>query len=259
MELRRVDRTAEDWPAPRHPPGLGDAQVHVWRAFCDVSCGERVRLSAWLCPEELERASRFRRQADTDRFVARRGILRALLGLYLGTDPADLGFDQGPRGKPSLAAPASASGIRFSASHSHGLALYAIMCGREVGVDVEAVDPDFPGLRVAERFFSPCELNALGALPEDAQQQAFFACWTRKEAVLKATGEGLALPLRDFDVTVGLDDPPAIVASRAASLDSSRWSLADLRPADGYAAALAVQGQSMEVRRWTWEPGLPAG
>jgi 4'-phosphopantetheinyl transferase len=138
-------------------------------------------------------------------------------------------------------------------SHSDGLVLYAITRGREVGVDVERLRPDFAVLEVAKKFFSRREVTALVALPENQWPKAFFNCWTRKEAYIKARGEGLTLPLDRFDVSLVPGEPAALLYTNDDPQEASRWSLQELVPESGYVAALAVEGHDWRLKCWQWQ------
>jgi len=240
------------WPGGR--PALAEGEVHVWRAPLDLPSEAREPLAGTLAPDELARAARFRSPRDRDRSVAARGILRALLGRCLDVAPASLRFGYGPHGKPSLAiGGAPAADIRFNVTHAGGQALYAVARGREVGIDLEPIR-DLPDAdEVAARFFSPREAAALRALPPERRMAGFFACWTRKEAYVKARGAGLALPLASFSVAVDPERPAALLAAAAPDGDDDRWSLHDLRPGAGLAAALAVEGAPGWIIRRRWE------
>jgi len=211
------------------------AEVHVWRAWLDVSAGLLGQLEASLSPDERERAARFRFVKDRDRFVAARGILRDILARYLGANAAALRFRYEAAGKPALA---DSSELRFNASHSHGLALYAVATERDVGIDIELIRPRVAEEKIAERFFRPAEAASLRTLPKEKQAEAFFRIWTRKEAYIKAVGTGLSMPLDSFD--------PAEVPG---------WEVRDLDPDPRYRAALAVEGEGWSVREFAWEPG----
>ena len=165
-------------------------------------------------------------------------------------DPQYLRFTYGPRGKPALATDMGAVSLRFNVSHSHGLALYAMTRGRELGVDVERIRPEIVQEQVAERFFSPREVTTLRALPVPLQATAFFACWTRKEAYIKATGEGLALPLDQFDVSLAPGEPAALLRTAWDPQEAPRWTMQDLDPAPGYRAAVAVAGHDWRLTCW---------
>jgi len=210
-------------------------EVHVWRAWLDVSADLLGELEASLSPDERERAARFRFAKDRDRFVAARGILRDILARYLGVNAAALRFRYGAAGKPALE---DSSELRFNASHSHGFALYAVTMEKDVGIDVELIRPRVAEERIAERFFRPSEAASLRALPQEKQAEAFFRIWTRKEAYIKAVGTGLSMPLDSFD--------PAEVPG---------WPVRDLDSDPRYRAALAVEGEGWSLREFEWEPG----
>lgn len=236
----------EEWQ-PRSPQlTLRDNEVHVWRASLDPPAETLARLCETLAPDERRRTERFYFPELRRRFAAGRGLLRAILAAYLHREPASLEFTYNAQAKPALAGAAAKGEVRFNLSHSHGLVLYAVTRGREVGVDVEHLRPEFAGEQIAERFFSPNETAALRALPPELRTEAFFCCWTRKEAYIKARGLGLALALDDFDVSLAPGAPAALLATRDDPRQATRWSLRALNPGPGYAGALAVEG-----RDWT--------
>src|SRR5207249_8265351 len=149
-----------------------------------------------------------------DRFIVGRAVLRLILAGYVHELPRRLRFDYGPHGKPALAHDGKPHATHFNVSHSQGLAVYAITRGKEIGIDIEYVCPARSIDAVAETAFSPWELAALQSLPPDRRQIAFFTCWTRKEAYLKARGEGLSLPLEQFDVSLAPGEPAALLDTR---------------------------------------------
>lgn len=228
---------------------LSGAEVHVWRVRLD---GERsIDGGAGLSDDERARAKRFRFEKDRARFLRGRFILRSILGRYLSIDPARIRFAYGCFGKPFLAQPTEPR-IRFNLAHSENLALLVVARGCEVGVDVEKIRPEHAERDVAERFFSTREFEKLSRLPADLWPEAFFRCWTRKEAYIKAMGMGLSAPLQDFEVSLGPDEEPALLWHRTEPEQTSRWSLQELRPAAGYVGALAVEGRgwNLEWREW---------
>ncbi len=234
---------------------LGESEIHVWRAELDAPAAAHDRLKRHLSPDELARASRFVFEEHRRRFVAARGILRDVLARYLGCTPAALQFRYGRRGKPEV--DSGGLDLRFNLSHSGGVAVVAVARGREVGIDVERIRPEAATDAIARRFFSPREVEALAALPPKERLEAFFRCWTRKEAYIKARGEGLRIPLSSFDVSVGRE--AALLAVRGAPEESSRWTLAELQPGPSYAGALAYEGDELTLTFWDWAPGtLPA-
>lgn len=198
-------------------------------------------LRSTLEPDELFRADRFHFEKDRRAFVVSRGFLREIIGRYTNTRPEQLRFAYGPYGKPALE-----GRLRFNMSHSHDLALIALTEDHELGVDVEYMRADSASADIARRFFSPVEVEIFNSLAEEDQVAAFFRCWTRKEAFIKATGKGLSQPLDGFDVTLGPREPAALL--RVDGEDASRWTLSDVKIDEGYAAALAVEGRVSEIR-----------
>jgi 4'-phosphopantetheinyl transferase len=241
------------WLAAKAPVAIRSDQVDVWRAHLDVGHSHTGELEQFLSQDELARAKRFYVERDRNRFVVARGLLRSILGRYLDIEPSHIEFIYGPYGKPSLADEFAVQGIRFNLSHSDGLALYAIACGREVGVDVERLRLDFPGREIAERFFSPREVAMLFALPSNRQPEAFFNCWTRKEAYIKARGEGLSVPLSDFDVSLAPGEPARLLYTSAGPNETSRWTLRELNLYEtDFVAAVAVEGHDWRLKCWSW-------
>ncbi len=203
-----------------------------------------------LASDEQARAERFYFNRDRDRFIAAHGVLRAILGRYLNKTPKSLSFCYGSHGKPALARESGGDAIRFNISHSDGVALYAVSRGREVGIDLELIRDGLEIEEIAGRFFSRLELATLCALPTDVRKYAFFLCWTRKEAYIKARGEGLSLPLDQFDVSLIPGEPVKLMSTRPDSGEALRWSLQELSIEPGYVAALAVEGHRRSLAYW---------
>jgi 4'-phosphopantetheinyl transferase len=231
---------------------LESDEVHVWRAALNLDTPRLTRLERTLSEDEHARAERFHFPQDRQRFVAARGLLRTLLGRYLGGEPGQVLFCYGPQGKPALAGESGGETLRFNVSHSGELVLYAVSRGRELGIDIERLRPDFATEQIARRFFSAGEVAALQTLPAGEQRQAFFACWTRKEAYLKARGDGLSLDLKQFEVSLAPGKPAALLSTKHDPQEVLRWSLRDLTPGPGYVAALAVEGHDWRLRCWQW-------
>lgn len=229
------------------PPGEG--QVHVFAADLDLARAGKAFLPSWLSPDEQERASRFHFERDRRRFMAARGLLRGLLGRYCEREPSTLRFAYGPRGKPSLLAPAGS--LRFNLSHSGGLALFAFVREVELGVDLEQERPVPEAASIAERYFSRRENADLRSLAEPERSRAFFRCWTRKEAFIKATGDGLSRSLDAFDVTLAPGEPARLVRVEGEPALAGRFWLQDLEVSAGFAAALASEGRPRRVACWT--------
>jgi 4'-phosphopantetheinyl transferase len=229
---------------------LEAGEVHVWRASLD--CDGRVlhQFGETLTPDEKARASRFAFQPDRDSYIAARGVLRELLGRYLNRAPSEIEFEYGPQGKPALRSGSSARPVQFNVSHSHGMALFAFAVGRQVGVDVELVRADFAGEKIAERFFSSQEVKELRSLPVTMRDEGFFRCWTRKEAYIKARGEGLQIPLKSFHVSLTPGKPARLQAD-----DTFRWSLRSLRLDTRYVGAVVGEGQGWKLCGGEWKAG----
>jgi 4'-phosphopantetheinyl transferase len=199
---------------------------------------------------ENERAARFHFQKDRERFMIARGALRVILGRYLNMEPSQVQFSYGPHGKPALAGECAVDALCFNASHSHELVLCAVTRGSNIGVDVEHVRTGMDAEEIAERFFSSQEIATLRSLPPERKQEAFFACWTRKEAYIKARGDGLGIPLDSFSVSFSPGEPAALLGVQGHPEETSRWSLWELNPDPSYAAALAVEGRKRRLRFW---------
>jgi 4'-phosphopantetheinyl transferase len=243
-----------DFEGPRPPAdlSLADTDVHVWLVRLDQPSA-RAMFRPVLSEDEKTRADRFYTEELRLRFTVARGVLRHLLGSYLRARPEAIVFDYGARGKPSLSGKSEGPGIRFNISHSKGLALMAFTLGRELGVDIEYINTEFETESIAGNYFSPTEVEALFALPREARIEAFFNCWTRKEAYIKATGEGLSCPLDAFDVTLTPGEPAALLATRVESQEAANWSMRSLDPGEGFKGALIVEGHDWELNCWRWE------
>ena len=240
---------AHRWLDPPEGLTLASDEVHVWQAALVAGGLDAEALARLLSPDEMGRADRFRFAEGHNRFVVARGLLRVLLGRYLGAGPAELRFRYGPHGKPGLDAPHEQD-LRFNLSHSGNRVLYAFTRGREVGIDVEAIRWERDHGSLAERFFAPAEAAALRALPAPARLAAFYAGWTRKEAYMKARGTGIALGLSRFQVSLAPDEPAALLHVEGEPDEPARWSLTPIDAGPGYAAALAVEGAPLPVCCW---------
>lgn len=241
------------WQPTAQPPPLTAEEVHVWRIALEVGDSLLTRWREILAADERRRAERFHFEKDCRHFIAGRGALRVLLAGYLGWRPEDIRFAYSNYGKPLLAPETNGSDLRFNLTHSHGLALLAVTRGRDIGVDVERLrDMERDGEPLAERFFSPRESAVLRSLPAELRREAFFLCWTRKEAYIKAKGQGLSLPLDQFDVTLHPDEPAALLATQYDPDDARRWSMQNLLPEEGYVGALVGEGHSWRLWCGDW-------
>jgi 4'-phosphopantetheinyl transferase len=233
VEIRECCEQVQECVVPDLPPDV----VHIWNRSLQVSAPVEQACYELLSSEERERAARYRAGRPRTDFILTRGTLRFMVARYLGATPLAVSFIYSKHGKPLIHGPHD---LRFNVSHTNGLALLAFVRTRDIGVDVEMIRAA-PDLRkLAKRFFSVRERDALENLSEDELPAAFFRCWTRKEAYIKARGEGLSLPLHQFDVSVAADESRALLATRPDASEASRWSVRDLPTSPGYAAALAV-------------------
>lgn len=226
------------WETPSRWPRLRDDEIHVWCVELDEAA-DAAALAACLSAGERERAGGLPSSAHRRRFVAARATLRQLLGRYLGQEPGAVVFAHGAHGKPFL----PQGGLHFNVSHTQGLALYAIASACEVGVDVEWMQPQVAHERIAARFFALEEREMLAQVPAEERRVAFYHIWTRKEAYLKACGDGLAAGLGTFAVSL---EAEALLRSG----EGRRWKLVAWEPAAGYVAALCGAGVDWRVRGW---------
>ena len=231
------------WTEPPPSPSLAVGTVHVWRIALNQDDERLEGFRRTLEAGELDRAGRFHFDKHRRHFIVARGFLRSVVARYLGSQPEVLRFEYGAYGKPALG---SGHTLRFNLSHSNEIALLAVALDAELGVDVEHIRADFASEDIAQRYFSRAEVEVFNTLPPSERVAAFFRCWTRKEAYIKAIGKGLSQALDAFDVTLAPDASPALL--RAEADDASRWFLADVDVGEGYAGALIVERPVAEVR-----------
>lgn len=244
------------WSLVRQVPALDAASVHVWMAELAALEPWSARLYGVLDRTERERAGRFRFERDCVRFGLSHGWVRLLLGQYLRRDPSRVRLGVSALGKPFVQEDAPEPPLQFSLSHSGELAVLAVARGRPVGADVEAILPERATPEIAARFFSPEEAQGLGRLPQERRAEAFFRCWTRKEAYVKARGDGLSRRLDRFSVSLGAEATPSLRPCGAGEEEAAGWSLRDLAPPAGYAGAVAAEGAGWPLRRLRPSPEL---
>ena len=239
------------WRPPPAGLALHPDEVHVWRLPLAQPREQLAILARTLSHDERHRAARFHFDRDRNAYTAARGALRTLGGRYVAHPPGELVFGYQAKGKPYLTSPPG--DVRFNLSHSGDVALIAFTRSREVGVDVERRRPLQDLRSLAKTSFSPDEYTTLCGLPPDDQPEAFFSCWSRKEAFIKATGEGIS-QLGDFDVSVRLDEPARLLRVAGGLPALQRWSMHDLPAIPGYAAAIVVEGHELRISCWDWPP-----
>ena len=232
---------------------LTDREVHVWNAHLDPVNARAEQLTSVLSEDERDRAGRFHFAKDRAHFAYTRSVLRVLLGHYLNVPPADVKFRYGRTGKPELSAAFHDTKLQFNLSHSHGQVLFAIARQCAIGVDIEMIRPDTDIERIAERFFSFVETEQLRALTGLEKRVGFFNGWTRKEAYLKARGEGIGEGLDQFAVSLIPGKPARLLFDRRDPNAVNRWSVHDLKTSSGFSAAVVVEGTGLTLKRFAWE------
>jgi 4'-phosphopantetheinyl transferase len=230
---------------------IENKEVHVWQAYVDVETLREVENLGSLCAEEQTRADRFRFAKDRDLYLVGRSMMRAVVGGYLGRQPHEIRFTHSPYGKPGLPADFGTD-LRFNLSHSHKLALLAVTRGNEIGVDIEFMRASAMEGNIADTVFSSQELVTFNSLSPELKQRGFFNGWTRKEAFIKAKGQGLSMALDQFDVSLDPSQSARLVSIRPDATELDRWSLRDLELSDGYVGAIVVGTQDWHLKRYTW-------
>ena len=255
-----VPQTASEsgWPSPPTHPDLADDEIHVWCAGLDKLVSDLPAFAEPLSESERKRADRFQFDRDRKRFIVRHGLLRMILGRYLNLEPARLSFTCESRGKPALAGTLDGRTLHFNLSHSDGLALFAVARRFALGVDVERIRPIPEIDQIAGKFFSARESAVLKALPAEQKLEAFFNCWTRKEAYLKATGEGIADALAQIEVSLVPGPTAQLLNIAGDAREASSWSLHPLAPAPGFTGAVAVKARDLKLACWRWPEKFPA-
>lgn len=250
------DVRQEEWEPCLEAPRLGANEIHLWRVNLNQPAEVYRTCFGTLTPDERERAGRFCFDRHRRQFVIARGALRSVLSQYLDRPPSQLRFVYSSFGKPEVEGEEGRGRLRFNLSHAEGVALIALTCGREVGVDVEVVREEFPGMEIAEGYFSAREVETLRSLPEEARTAAFFLYWTRKEAYIKALGEGLSHPLRQFSVSLGDGESSVLAEPEGVAPEASVWTVKGLSVGGSHAAAVAFRAPVTNFRFWQWDPAL---
>lgn len=224
-------------------------EIHVWRVNMGSFEAKIDQFMSVINKDEQAKAARFVREVDKNRSVIARSILRQLLGEYLNCTPQAIELQYNAFNKPELAGQDTAL-LHFNVSHSHDWIIYAVCEKYPVGVDIEYINQDVDVAAIAERFFHPGENQFIQSLTGDAQMAAFFRCWARKEALLKALGQGLSFPLEQCQVSLEEDKPARVLSIVGQNID--HWILHDLAIVDGFAAAVAVNGLVMNIQLRDW-------
>ncbi len=228
---------------------VASAIVDVWHVDLDAGLGTAADV---LSLDEISRASRFVRELHRHRFMVGRAALRRILASRLAMEPAALRFSYGRWGKPALAAPRGAARLEFNLAHSEGVMLCAVAEARALGIDVERMRHDSDLLALAQRYFSSREQAMLAQLDPAERARGFIACWTRKEAYIKAIGMGLSAPLARFSVSLSPREPPELLEISDAPDAAGLWSMSSFDPAPGFVAALVVEGKDWSIAHRQW-------
>ena len=248
-----LKNTTSPWRSPPELIQLRHNEVHVWRAGLERPSSQTQAFWPTLSQEEQQRAHHFKIPIHRTHFIVARGLLRAILSRYLLTEPHQLQIRLSPHGKPYLSTLSHEESLSLNLTHSKGLALYAISRGREVGVDLEADrPPNFDYNRIIKRILTAHEAVLFNTLSPAEQRQAFFACWTRKEAYSKARGKGLSFPLKHITVSFLHGEPVALVDVQGDPGETGRWSICELSCGPGYTAALVAAQPQWELCCWEW-------
>jgi 4'-phosphopantetheinyl transferase len=243
------------WPSAPARPMLRVGEVHVWAASLEQSFASMAALEELLSPAERNRADRYRVDRERRRYVVAHGILRRVLAGYRSGDPRTLRFTTGKRGKPALSQETGPTAIRFNLAHAEEVALIAVTLDREIGVDIERVQPMSELDSIVENFFSRRERDTLRGMETTAKENAFYRCWTRKESYAKAVDDCLSVVLRGFDT---MPSPArAHLPVFDAAQDRRGGTVHELLPAEGYVGAVAIDGPVRRLSTWRWTEVAP--
>lgn len=238
------------WKSPPAEPGLSLDCVDVWKCRLDISDGQVTTLFKLLSDEEHVRAERLKIPGKRNQFVITRGRLRQIIAGLLDLDPRDFKFEYTSHGKPFLARDWQGHELVFNVSHSYKMAIIGVTLDRQLGVDIEKIQEGKDHMSLANRFFSKREQAELSATPDENRTRAFYSCWTRKEAFVKAVGDGITYGLDSFDVSVHPDEIQASLNIHHNSGRNTAWSVFNIQMDDNYMASLAVSGATVSIRYW---------
>ena len=221
--------------------------IHVWSADLDCTPAEGESFRKILSPDEKERADNFYFEKDRLFFTSARAILRILLGGYENTQPESIPLTYNNYGKPLMKSSVKSRPLHFNLSHTENKALFAFSRRCPIGIDLERIRVNLDYMSLAKRFFSGAEFSQLFSLPGIQQAEAFFTCWTRKEAFMKAKEIGLSLDLAKFEVSLKPGEPAQLIRTLYKQQDAQQWTLVDIDAGTGYKAALAARSGPIHV------------
>jgi len=232
---------------------LSHDHIDVWRTRLNLPKNEIAKYHALLSTDEVKRANRYKVKHKRCEYIVTRGLLRTILGQTLGRDSKSFVFEYAKHDKPFLPIETSGTPVSFNVSHSHNQALIAVTLDRTIGIDIEYIRHDVEFKKLAKRFFSDQEYQQLDAYDETKLSAAFFACWTRKEAFVKALGDGIAFGLSEFSVSVDPEDDEIPLSTHLDQAQASKWILMNIKTDEDYIAALAVDKYNLKIRCWDQE------
>lgn len=253
MVLLKPDKNMSDagWKAARQKIFLAENEAHIWRIAL-FQKDKVLEFSADLLDEnEKSKAAKFRFERDRRNYIAAHGAMREILGFYLECCPKKIEFTTNYYGKPFLRR--NQTDINFNMSHSHEWALLALTKGKKIGVDIELIRAEIAEQNLAEQIFSPLENETLRNLPEKLRLKAFFDCWTRKEAFIKAVGKGLSYPLEEFAVSCAPHQSAMLLSINNSSDEVENWHIKELNVGENYAAAAAIESKQLKLKFYHWE------
>lgn len=224
---------------------IKNSEVHIWLLSLKDNINNLKDLNSFLSEDEIERAGKFHFEKDRNNYIIARGTLRKILSLYLKIEADKIEFSYNSYGMPYLNNKHNSS-LKFNLSHSGNFAIYTFTYNKNIGIDIEYISESLSCEEIADRFFSPEEVAMLKSVPEDKKKRAFFNCWTRKEACIKAVGKGLSMPLSDFTVSLIPGEPPGLIYVKDKPEAPSQWTLKELEINSDYVASVAVKGEGLE-------------
>lgn len=222
---------------------LSENEIHIYRTSLETSPDSLKEYEIFLSPDELAKANRYKFEKDRIHYITGRAYLRIILGNYLNQSPADINFSYTNKGKPFIIN----SNVKFNLAHSGGRAVYAFTKNNELGIDIEYMRELPDAVQIANRFFSADEVIEFSEVNARDVSAAFFNCWTRKEAFIKAVGEGLSYPLKDFTVTLKPGDKPELKWIKDKPDEVNEWKLFNLDEEINYVASLAVKFKDVKI------------
>ena len=250
-KLKSASQIITDWISSPGNIELKPDSVHIWSVHISQNKSNLTYFWDLLSTDEQKKANAFYFSKDKNCSIIARGVLRELLGSYLKIDPKHIEFQYGKNGKPMFGNPEN---IEFNISHSGDVIIFGFTKNNEIGIDVEYIKQDPELLEIASNFFSDEEVKSLYELDTSERLLGFFNCWTRKESFIKAKGDGLSFPLKEFVVSLSPYKKTALLKTKWDANEKSKWVLESFVPSSGYVGAIAVQGRIKSLHYLKWNP-----